>query len=246
MTLVVSIETVLLVLMLILVAGLLRSHAEILRRLDAGGGVSAAEPPGPEITPDRDPGSPAFDLSGETPDRGSLGVAVKGSSTNTLIAFLSSGCLTCRGFWDSLKAGDAVVPRGIRLVVVTRDPSYESPSKIRALAPDDIPVLMSSAAYDDYRVPMSPYFVFVDGPSGTIAGEGTAQTWTQVLSLLNDAIADGAPAASGGRFARADGELMAAGIGADHASLYQADDPALLDDGLVHLAHLESDVDVAE
>jgi hypothetical protein len=226
-TLLVTIETILLVLMLILVAGLLRSHAEILRRLETGAG--SARPSGPEITPIRDAGAQAFDLSGETPDRGSLGVVVGGAPTDTLIAFLSSGCLTCQGFWDAFRAGNAGLPDGVRVVIVTRDSSYESPSKIRELAPDGIPVIMSSAAYDDYQVPMSPYFVFVNGSSGTIAGEGTAQTWAQVLSLLRDAVSDAEHSgSSSGRFTRADGELLAAGIGAEHPSLYESDDPAVI------------------
>ncbi|MFN2594303.1 MAG: hypothetical protein ABR579_05380 [Actinomycetota bacterium] len=227
-TILVTVETVLLILMLILVAGLLRSHAEILRRLEASGGVAGN--PGPEITPNRAPGAQAFDLSGETVDRGSIGVAVAGSSTNTLIAFLSSGCLTCKGFWDSLRDRTARLPNNVRLAIVTRDSSYESPSKIRALAPDDIAVVMSSAAWDDYQVPMSPYFVFVHGASGTISGEGTAQTWPQVLSLLRDAVEDEATGATGGRFGRADKELHAAGIDSEHPSLYEPDDPALFRD----------------
>jgi len=45
MTALVVVETVLLVLVSLLVAGLLRSHAEILRRLNAIDGSNGAEPP---------------------------------------------------------------------------------------------------------------------------------------------------------------------------------------------------------
>ncbi|MDQ3877258.1 MAG: hypothetical protein M3290_02745 [Actinomycetota bacterium] len=233
MSVLVTVETVLVILMLVLVAGLLRSHAEILRRLE----MTVARPPsnGPDITPRRDPGAPAPDISGETPDRGSLGLSMIGA--DTLVAFLSSGCTTCRGFWDALKAGTATGLHDVRLVIVTRDASLESPTKIEELAPRDIPVVMSSTAWDDYEVPMSPYFVLVNGATGTIAGEGTAQTWPQVLSLVRDALADERHAAPGGpsaepenRPGRADTELLAAGIGPDHPSLYEPDDPALLKD----------------
>jgi hypothetical protein len=37
---------------------------------------------------------------------------------------------------------------------------------------------------------MTPYFVYVDGASGLIAGEGTAEAWPQVVSLLRDALLD--------------------------------------------------------
>lgn len=233
MTILVSVETVLLVLMLILVAGLLRSHAEILRRLGSGES-SSPDPPGPEVTPRRDATASAFDVSGVTLARESIGVAVSGVSHDTLLAFLSSGCLTCKGFWDSLGSGRTDVPGGARLVVVTKDPSHESLSKLRALASDHLTVVMSSEAWEEYQVPMSPYFVYVSGPQGAIAGEGTAQTWDQVLSLVRDALLDAGEGPRGGgrapeRFDRADTELAAAGITPDHRSLYEPDDPAIVE-----------------
>ena len=75
----------------------------------------------------------------------------------------------------------------MRLVVVTKDPSHESPARLRELAPPGVRVVMSSAAWVDYDVPASPYFVHVDA-RGELAGEGTAQRFDQVLSLLADAV----------------------------------------------------------
>ena len=66
----------------------------------------------------------------------------------------------------------------------------ESPSRLQELAPSDIPVVMSSQAWDDYGVTLSPYFLFVGAWSGTVRSEGAASTWPQVRSLLADAIAD--------------------------------------------------------
>ncbi len=64
MTALVSAETVLLVILVVLVAGLLRSHAEILRRLGPDGvpvpGSDPASPPAPE----RPPGAPAAAIAG--------------------------------------------------------------------------------------------------------------------------------------------------------------------------------------
>jgi hypothetical protein len=229
MTILVSVETVLLALLLLLVAALLRSHAEILARLERQVPQSD-EPPGPEVTPQRPPGAPGSDLSGLTLYREDVTVPVR-DRRDTLIAFLSSGCLTCQGFWDAFAAGNTAAPGGARLVVVTKDASHESPSKLRSLAAPGLTVVMSTRAWDDYDVPMSPYFVYVTGQDGTIAGEGSAQTWDQVLSLVRDALLDAGE--SGGtrgpeRFARADSELAAAGIDADHPSLYEADDPAIV------------------
>jgi hypothetical protein len=74
--------------------------------------------------------------------------------------------------------------------VVVKDREMESPSRLKELAPSDIPVLMSSQAWTDYDVAMSPYFLFVDSASGTVRSEGSASSWEQVRSLLRDAIED--------------------------------------------------------
>ena len=66
---------------------------------------------------------------------------------------------------------------------------------------------MSSDAWQDYRVPGAPYFVLVDGATGRIAGEGSAQTWHQVASLMGSAGGDASP-----RERLVDAELGAAGI----------------------------------
>jgi hypothetical protein len=135
------------------------------------------------------------------------------------------------------------VPGDARLILVTRDSSHESPSKLRELAPPDLPLVMSSPAWSDYDVPLTPYFVFVDGATGRVAGEGAAEAWPQIVSLVRDALADAdsagdllqggavpAGSASNGtngksRLGRADDELRAAGIGPGHPSLYGPGDP---------------------
>ena len=74
---------------------------------------------------------------------------------------------------------------------------------------------MSSAAWDAYTVPGSPYFVLVE--QGVVAGEGSATAWGQVMSLLSDALADRAEAPT---IPRVDAALAAAGIGPGHPSLH--------------------------
>jgi len=71
-------------------------------------------------------------------------------------------------------------------------------------------VVMSTDAWEVYRVPGAPYFVLVEG-TGRIAGEGSAQSWRQVASLIGTAGGD-AEAARGPREERVDDELAAAGI----------------------------------
>jgi hypothetical protein len=237
----------------ILVAGLLRSHADILRALhDLGAGVGdpslherhegndAARSPvavpftmGPPLPAERN-ASWAQTLAGVTPQGDALAIAVSGNDTLTLIAFLSSGCATCAGFWDELQQPDELgLPDGIRLVVVTKGPEMEMPSEVQAKAGPRLRVIMSTEAWNDYEVPGSPFFALVDGRTGRRIGEGVAQRFSQVADLVRRAQVDMRAFAPGSR-SRAmsegldgperesanDQELLAAGIHPGHDSLY--------------------------
>jgi hypothetical protein len=215
MTVLVACETVLLVLLVLLVAGLLRSHAEILRRL---GPPQDRELPEPAR---RAAARAAHDLAGLTPQHDALKVGLGDGSPPTLVAFLTSGCTACERFWQDLRADrrPPELPSAVRVVAVTKDSSHESPARLRGLAPPTVPVVMSSAAWRDYGVPAAPYFVYVDG--GRVHGEGSASTWQQIASLLRDAIEDHAGASGGERrTVDVDRALSAAGIGPGHPSLY--------------------------
>jgi hypothetical protein len=228
---IVSVETVLLVLLLVLVAGLLRSNAEILRRLASWEAGESTGPriPAPGAAPVRAPGAPAAALTGPTPAGGavSLDFAAAGGAP-TLLAFLSSGCGTCAGFWEAL--GARPLPPAVRAVVVTHGSERERPARLRELAPPGMPVVMSSQAWRDYGVPGAPYFVLVDG---AIRGEGVATTWDALISLVGDAIEDAResdpaarPSARGtARAHRVERTLAAAGIGPEHPSLYPSRSP---------------------
>ncbi len=248
MTVLVVALTVAVALLGVLVVGLLRSHAEILRQLHALGsgredtapGVASPAAPAdapfdvrPDVlAPAGVTGSRGHDLVGVSPAGETALLSVLGAEQDTLVAFLSSGCSTCQGFWDVFGSGaDLGLPPGTRLVVVTRGPDDESETTVRRLAPGRVPVLMSTEAWEDYGVPGSPYFVLVDGAAGRVAGEGSASAWEQVVRLCRDASADrGAtiarhrdrhPDRGDGphREARADRELAAAGIVPGHPSL---------------------------
>lgn len=227
----VSVETVLLVVLVILVAGLLRSHAAIMRRLGPGDEPLAVAPPvavahvAGSAHGGTGPAREAPPLSGETPDGDAVGLAFI-AGTPTLLAFLTGGCSSCAEFWGSL--GDRRLPAGVRIVIVAHGADRERPAKLRELAPEGIPVLMSSQAWSDYQVPGSPYFVLVDGG---VLGEGVATTWHALASLVGDALEDqrharehhlGDSDGRGGerRAAGIDDTLAAAGIGPGHPSLY--------------------------
>lgn len=201
----VSVETVLLVLLVVLVAALLRSHAEILRRLGPEG---SRAPRLPEPLARERAASSAPELAGATPTGDAIKLAFDG--TPTLLAFLSSGCTSCVQFWETL--GEQRLPAGLEAVIITRGRESEQASKLRKLAPGDVPVVMSSEAWEDYGVPGTPYFVLIE--DGAIQGEGVATTWTALASLVGDAIEE--------RRAELgiDERLAAAGIGPDHPSLF--------------------------
>jgi hypothetical protein len=219
MTALVSVETVLLVLLIVLVVGLLRSHAEILRRLGPPeadrGGVSDVLP-APTAAAPRKAGTVPAAIAGSSPEGDALVLDLAGAAgAPTLLAFLTGGCTTCAGFWESL--AEPRLPRDVRTVIVTHGTDRESPSRIRKLAPRGIPVLMSSTAWQDYAVPAAPYFVLVDQ---TVRGEGVASTWEALASLVTDAIEDQRGSGTAARGQHIDRVFAAAGIGPDDPSLY--------------------------
>src|SRR5690606_10141440 len=115
--------------------------------------------PGPRRRTDPDPGPyartgrPALDLTGATLDGGSQAVRVLDVPHDTLLLFLSSGCLTCRSFWDAMREpGGLGLPSRIRVVAVTKDVDAESPSDLAELIPTRGAVhLLSSQAWVDYE-----------------------------------------------------------------------------------------------
>jgi hypothetical protein len=237
--------TVAVALLAFLVAGLLRSNAEMLRALHQMGieldpstpPTQAARPvnvPAPEVrpTPARPSSTDIIDLTGRTPSGDATSLAVAGVEHDTLAAFLTSGCATCRGFWDAFRHGAPEVPGRARVVVVTRGPASESPGAIASLA-GSIPVVMSDEAWEHYDIPYAPYFVYISGPAGQVVGEGVAAGWEEVRTLVANAVADGTttpPAAHSQPRPRSradqirddavDGQLRAAGIEPGDPRLY--------------------------
>jgi len=239
MTALVVVETVVLLLLVVVVTGLLRSHGEILRRLHAlGAGLDpdavdapAVLRPRGDLARDGAGLGPAADLSGEGLHDDAVTIPVIGVQHRTLLAFLSSGCLTCRGFWDAFGRPVTLgLPADVRLVVVTKDAAEESVRTLRDLAPPDLAVVMSNAAWEQYSVPGSPYFALVDGAAARVVGEGTGATWNQVQSLLAHATGDEADregSFGGGAAAteaRIDRELLEQGIHPGDPRLYRTDD----------------------
>jgi hypothetical protein len=262
MAVLVTLLAVVLALLALLVAGLLRSHAEILRALhglgvdmdpahadDAGVTTAVGAPTIRSAEVPKRPSRGGVDVVGTSPEHDAVSIAVVDAGHLTLLAFLSSGCGSCLAFWDVFRDGGPIeVPGDARLVCVSKDPAEESITSIRRLAPHDIPTVMSSQAWADYDVPVAPFFVLVDGASGEVIGEGAANEWSQVQSLLHTALDDagmldrkgnvkgagarrGKPRADAMREARADRDLLAAGIRPGDPSLYALPSSELPDGG---------------
>ncbi len=252
MTVVVWALVVVVALLVLMVVGLLRSHAEILRALhDLGVNLESdparpntfdlrqpvrsavADEPG-DVTgvsgplPSSGPLVSAHDVVGVSPEGDGVAVAVTAIRTPTLLAFLSSGCATCLDFWEAFadEANRSLGGAGSQLVVVTKGPESESPSAVAKLLPEGVVCVMSDHAFEDYGVPVAPYFVLVDA-TGSVIGEGVAPSFDQLRSLLDKAVADRSGRRSRRellrgrqRSARIDRELAEAGITPGHPSLH--------------------------
>ncbi|WP_162259337.1 hypothetical protein [Phycicoccus sp. Soil803] len=273
-------EGVAIVLLGVLVLGLLRSHALILKALhelgaglelekEAGTGVSLATTggkPGPVpveletgvVQATRKDSTTAHDIVGTDLDRREQQVTVTAPGSRTLLAFLTSGCSVCQTFWDEFQ-GSVDVPGEGSLHIIAKGSAEESISSLRALA-GDRDVVQSSAAWVDYDIPGSPYFVYVE--DGVVTGEGSATTWAQVRGLMAQGVADSEEArtaagrsgpgllvgdamGAGGRdnLSRIDAELLASGVRPGDPSLYRAQDedslaaPGHHDHGHDHQTH---------
>ena len=191
---VVALLSLVVALVVVLLVGVLRSHADILRalhdmgvyadgRLDPAAPVERRADPGP--APERTSPVPTH-VTGQSASGEEVSVPITDPARPTLVAFLTTGCITCGSFWEAIADGRAI--EGLRTVVVTRSADAESPGAVRALATDGVPTVMSSLAWDAFEVPGAPYFVQLEGER--VVGEGVASTWEQLLTMTGRAEAD--------------------------------------------------------
>ncbi|MDT4909738.1 MAG: hypothetical protein QOI69_2979 [Pseudonocardiales bacterium] len=244
----VTVETVVLVILSVLVVGLLRGYATVLSRLhelDSGSGSAAPPfrtiPEVPEPVQQRIEGraewAPAHDIEGVSLTGEIISARTVGVEHDTVLAFLTSGCEGCAGFWQELEK-DWAVPGGSRVLVVAKGPEDDSPEQLAGLCPPGVDLVMSSQAWTDFGVPGSPYVMVVDGRTGRVKGEGSGQSFSQVGGLIAQAVGDSRrrivkPAADREREEDVDRALLAAGITPAHPSLYGTlpDGPSTSDAG---------------
>jgi len=104
------------------------------------------------------------DVVGVDPGGAPCRIEVMEAAAPVVLLFLSAACLGCRDLWEGLAGLHAGLAGAARLAVVTRAPGDEDPAAIAALAgdaPDElgVAVVMSTAAFTDYRVAGPPFLV---------------------------------------------------------------------------------------
>ena len=135
------------------------------------------------------PSWPAADLVGMCPDASPVSVDLAAATRPVLLVFLTTDCDGCDHFWMGL----ADPPPGVDPVVVTKGPDAVAPSDVAALAVDlpHVPVVMSDAAWSDYRVTGYPFLVLVEPGTRRILGESVGFGWSDVEALLAASGTDG-------------------------------------------------------
>jgi hypothetical protein len=130
---------------------------------------------------------PAYDLAGVDPTGHPVEVSVLGQPGRTLLAFLAVDCFGCEPFWQGIAdPANLGSSSHVSRVVVTKGPDQVPLAAARAKSSDlsGVPVVISDAAWTDYRVLSYPSFLVVDGPSGKVVGETVGVDWDDVRSML--------------------------------------------------------------
>ena len=140
--------------------------------------------------PTAEPEGDAVDVRGADPEGQPTLIPLEATAQPTLLAFLSTSCGICVGLWERLRAGELQQEApGIVPVVVTKDAAQEDGDRIRTLASAEVPVVLSSEAWDDYEVPGSPYVMVISAAPGSVTTEGSVATWQDVVRMARSATA---------------------------------------------------------
>lgn len=206
----------------VLVMGLLRSHADIIRRLESlGAGLDGGHDHGSsQITLTRRDEGAVRDLkvTGISPNGDPVVTSLTTGPDPTLVAFLSTTCSSCTPFWEGLEASLMYFGgHKHRVLIVTLGESEESPTRAQSLAKPGADVVMSSTTWNEFEVPGAPYFVLLEPGTNRVVGEGSATTFDSLVEFLTDATNDQHwDLSQAGRVddeeGRIDGDLRRAGI----------------------------------
>lgn len=176
----------------LLVVSLLRTQAEILRRLNnLGIRLDEDESSAPMTLRTHPSRTSTSDISGVNPKGEPVVKSLQIGDDPILLAFLSTTCTSCSEFWNALDSDSMVFHEArYRVLVVTLGPSEESPTRALKLSGAGVDVVMSSKAWEAFDVPGAPYFAVVDTVSQEVIGEGTAVDMSSLTTFLRDAAGD--------------------------------------------------------
>ena len=118
------------------------------------------------------PATSPVDVEGIDPAGEPSRLPIVGYPEPNLLLFLSATCLGCRDLWEGTDELRRSIPPGVRITIVTKGPEHEDAWSITALAPPGTRTVMSSQAFDDYRVAGPPFLVLVTG--NEVLTEGVA------------------------------------------------------------------------
>ncbi|HEY5097635.1 MAG TPA: hypothetical protein VII46_06275 [Acidimicrobiales bacterium] len=139
---------------------------------------------------------PAADIDGEDLDGRPLEIQVRSFDQALLLCFLHVHCDGCDSFWRGLADRPSLeLPVSVSTVAVTKGPHAVDRHEVARAAgrnldaegeagPDEVPVVMSDAAWADYRVTGYPFFVLVDARTQTVVGETVGFGWTDVYAMV--------------------------------------------------------------
>jgi hypothetical protein len=132
------------------------------------------------------PATSPSNIEGVGPDGSAVTLRVLESAEPVLLLFLSADCLGCHDLWQGTPELGRSLPEGVRTIIVTRGPEHEEAGTIAALAPGDVTTVMSSSAYNDYRVGGAPFLVVVKG--SVVLTEGVAWGIAETVRATRQAL----------------------------------------------------------
>jgi hypothetical protein len=133
------------------------------------------------------PATSPVDIEGVDPDGNPVRIPLVGTAAPVLLLlFLSATCLGCHDLWEGTPEVRRALPPGVRIVIVTLDPTHEDATAIAALAPADAETVMSTQAFAAYRVAGPPFMVVVEGD--VVRTEGVAWGITETARAARAAL----------------------------------------------------------
>jgi hypothetical protein len=112
------------------------------------------------------------------------GAAEPGTTTDTLLAFLTTTCAECQPFWEMLADAAKRAELGAQVAVVTPSRSMENERLARRLVPEGVHLHMGSETWFEYGIGRAASFALVRSAHGGPA------PWEEMGKVLGTANVD--------------------------------------------------------